>query len=218
MTNLKDNPITVDKIELGKQLFFGPRVSASGVFSCHSCHNLATGDDDNLETSIGYGWQEGPRNAPTVLNSVFNTAQFWDGRAADPKEQAKRPIQADVEMANTPSQVEQTLKSMPAYVDKFGKAFPTEKDKVTFDHMAKAIEAFQATLLTPSPFDKFLGGDNNVLTNKEKFGLNLFMDKGCASCHNRINVGGNGYYPFGLVEKPGADVLPECDRDTMLNQ
>lgn len=212
VTHLKDNPMTADKIELGKQLFFDPRLSASGVFSCHSCHNLATGGDDNLETSIGHGWQKGPRNAPTVLNSVFNTAQFWDGRAADLKEQAKGPIQAGVEMANTPSQVEKTLKSMPAYVDQFGKAFPDEKDKVTFDHMAKAIEAFEATLLTPAPFDKFLAGDDKALTNKEKTGLALFMDKGCASCHNGINVGGNGYYPFGLVEKPGADVLPEGDK------
>lgn len=208
----KDNPITKEKIELGKALFFEPRLSASGVFSCNSCHNVGTGGDDNLETSIGHGWQKGPRNAPTVFNAVFNEAQFWDGRAEDLKAQAKGPIQAGVEMANTPEQVVVTLKSMPQYVTWFQEAFPGEKDPVTFDNMAKAIEAFEATLLTPAPFDKFLNGDEAALTDVQKTGLNLFIDKGCASCHNGINVGGNGYYPFGVIEKPGAEVLPEGDQ------
>ena len=154
-----DNPITPEKIELGKALFFDPRLSASGVFSCNSCHNLATGGDDNLETSIGHGWQKGPRNSPTALNSVFNEAQFWDGRAEDLKAQAKGPVQAGVEMANTPEQVVETLKSMPRYVEWFTDAFPTEDDPVTFDNMAKAIEAFEATLITPAPFDAFLNGN-----------------------------------------------------------
>ena len=207
----KDNPITKDKITLGKALFFDPRLSASGVFSCNSCHNVGTGGDDNLETSIGHGWQKGPRNAPTVFNAVFNEAQFWDGRAEDLKAQAKGPIQAGVEMANTPGQVVTTLKSMPQYSDWFTAAFPGEKDPVTFDNMAKAIEAFEATLLTPSPFDKYLNGDDAALSDVQKTGLNLFIDKGCAGCHNGINVGGNGYYPFGVIEKPGAEVLPEKD-------
>ena len=81
--SVKDNKITPQKIELGRDLFFDPRLSASGIFSCNSCHNLATGGDDNQETSIGHGWQKGPRNSPTVLNSVLNEAQFWDGRAVD---------------------------------------------------------------------------------------------------------------------------------------
>lgn len=208
----KNNVITKDKIELGKALFFDPRLSASGVFSCNSCHNLATGGDDNLETSIGHGWQKGPRNAPTVLNSVFNEAQFWDGRAEDLKAQAKGPVQAGVEMANTPGQVETTLKSMPQYVDWFAAAFPEDKSAVTFDNMAKAIEAFEATLLTPAPFDKYLNGDDNALSEDQKKGLALFIDKGCAGCHGGINVGGQGYYPFGVVEKPGAEVLPSNDK------
>lgn len=155
-----NNPITPEKVALGKALFFDPRVSASGVFSCNSCHNLATGGDDNLETSIGHGWQKGPRNAPTVLNAVFNIAQFWDGRAEDLKAQAKGPVQAGVEMANTPGQVIATLKSMPQYVDWFNAAFPGEADRVTFDNLAKAVEAFEATLVTPAPFDAFLNGDD----------------------------------------------------------
>ena len=187
-------------------------MSASGVFSCNSCHNLATGGDDNLETSIGHGWQKGPRNSPTVLNAVFNIAQFWDGRADDLKAQAKGPVQAGVEMANTPVNVIATLKSMPQYVEWFEGAFPEEKDPVTFDNFAKAIEAYEATLITPAPFDAYLNGDEAALSADAKKGLSLFIDKGCASCHGGINVGGEGYYPFGLIEKPGADVLPAGDK------
>jgi len=209
---VKDNPITPEKIDLGKALFFDPRMSASGVFSCNSCHNLATGGDDNMETSIGHAWQKGPRNSPTVLNSVFNEAQFWDGRAADLAEQAKGPVQAGVEMANTPENVVATLKSMAEYVGWFRASFPDEEDPVTFDNFAKAIEAYEATLITPAPFDAFLNGDDAALTEDQKAGLELFMDKGCASCHNGVNLGGNGYYPFGLIEKPGADVLPPDDK------
>lgn len=209
---VKDNPVTAEKIALGKALFFDPRLSASGVFSCASCHNLTTGGDDNLETSIGHGWQKGPRNAPTALNAVLNEAQFWDGRADDLKAQAKGPVQAGVEMANTPEQVVATLKSMPAYADWFKGAFPSEADPVTFDNMAKAIEAFEATLITPAPFDAYLNGDDAALSDEQKKGLALFMDKGCSACHSGINVGGHGYYPFGLIEKPGSEVLPEGDK------
>ncbi len=209
---VKDNPITPEKIALGKALFFDPRLSASGVFSCNSCNNLATGGDDNLETSIGHGWQKGPRNSPTALNAVFNVAQFWDGRAEDLKAQAKGPVQAGVEMANTPAQVVSTLKSMPQYVEWFKGAFPGEADPVTFDNMAKAIEAFEAALVTPAPFDAWLNGNDNAMTVAQKQGLSLFIDKGCAACHSGINVGGQDYYPFGLVEKPGAEVLPVNDK------
>lgn len=204
-----NNRITPEKIELGKMLYFDPRLSKSGVISCYTCHNLATGGDDNEETSIGHGWQKGPRNAPTALNAVFNIAQFWDGRADDLKAQAKGPVQAGVEMANNPDQVVVTLNSMPEYVSMFQSTFD---DGVSFDNMAKAIEAFEATLITPAPFDAYLNGNEDALTDDQKAGLQLFMDKGCSSCHNGINVGGNGYYPFGLVEKPGADVLPENDK------
>ena len=209
---LKDNVITPAKIDLGKALFFDPRMSASGVFSCNSCHNLATGGDDNMEVSVGHAWQKGPRNSPTVLNAVFNEAQFWDGRAADLAEQAKGPVQAGVEMANTPEHVVATLNSMPQYVEWFKGAFPDEEDPVTFDNFAKAIEAYAATLITPAPFDAYLNGDDAALTDVQKVGLELFMDKGCASCHNGVNLGGNGYFPFGLIEKPGADVLPPDDK------
>ncbi|MFP4273516.1 MAG: cytochrome-c peroxidase [Paracoccaceae bacterium] len=209
---LNDNVITPEKIELGKALFFDPRMSASGVFSCNSCHNLATGGDDNMPTSIGHGWQKGPRNSPTVLNAIFNEAQFWDGRAPDLAEQAKGPVQAGVEMANTPANVLATLNSMPQYVEWFEASFPGEEDPVTFDNFAKAIEAYEATLTTPAPFDAWLNGNDDALNDEEKEGLRVFMDAGCASCHSGVNFGGNGYYPFGLIEKPGADILPEGDK------
>jgi cytochrome c peroxidase len=210
---VKGNAITGEKIELGKMLFFDPRLSASEIISCNTCHNLATGGVDAGPTSVGHAWQKGPRRAPTVYNAVFNVAQFWDGRAADLKAQAKGPVQAPVEMNATPGHVVKTLSSMPAYVEAFKRAFPNEADPVTFDNFAKAVEAFEATLITPAArFDQFLEGDANALTPKEKEGLKLFMDKGCSGCHNGINVGGGGYFPFGVVEKPGAEILPPDDK------
>ncbi|MGD9917931.1 MAG: cytochrome-c peroxidase [Paenirhodobacter sp.] len=206
------NVMTRDKIDLGAMLFFDPRMSKSGVFSCQTCHNVGLAGVDGLETSIGHGWQKGPRNAPTMLNAVFNIAQFWDGRAPDLAEQAKGPVQAGVEMNNTPDNVVATLKSMPGYVDAFAAAFPGANDPISFDNFALAIEAFEATLITPnSKFDQFLMGNDGAMNADEKAGLQLFIDTGCAACHSGINVGGNGYYPFGVVETPGAEILPEGD-------
>ena len=207
------NPSTPDRVELGAMLFFEPRLSKSAIITCNTCHSVGTGGADNIPTSIGHGWQRGPRNAPTVLNAVFNTAQFWDGRAADLKAQAKGPVQAAVEMNSTPARVLETLKSMPEYVERFRRAFPGEADPVTFDNMAMAIEVFEATLVTPNaPFDRFLGGDEAALDARQKAGLASFMEKGCAACHNGVNLGGDGYYPFGVQKKPGADILPVGDK------
>lgn len=198
---------------LGHKLWFDPRLSSSHVISCNSCHNLAIGGSDNVPTSIGHGWQKGPRNSPTVLNAVFNAAQFWDGRAKDLQEQAKGPVQASVEMNSTPERVVATLKSIPEYVAEFEKAFPNDNDPVSFDNMAYALEAFEVSLVTPnSPFDRFLAGDDAALDAKQKQGLALFMDSGCAACHNGVNVGGQGYFPFGVIKKPGAEILPEGDK------
>lgn len=213
LPQVADNMITREKIDLGKMLFFDPRLSASGVISCNTCHNLGTGGDDNMPTSVGHGWQTGPRNAPTVLNAVFNKAQFWDGRAADLKAQAKGPVQAGVEMANTPDAVVVTLESMPEYVERFGRAFPGEDDPVSFDNMAKAIEAFEVTLITPSsPFDQWIEGNEAALTDDQRKGLDLFIEKGCTACHSGVNFGGQDYFPFGLIKRPGADILPPEDK------
>jgi cytochrome c peroxidase len=116
-------------------------------------------------------------------------------------------------MSNNPERLVATLNSMPQYVVLFKKAFPNDNSPVTFDNTAKAIEAFEATLLTPnSRFDKYLKGDAGALNAQEKEGLKLFMEKGCAGCHNGVNVGGSGYFPFGVVERPGADILPPGDK------
>ena len=210
--DIDGNIISRQRVDLGAKLFFDPRMSRSGLFSCQSCHNVGLGGVDGLETSIGHGWQAGPRNSPTVYNAVFNIAQFWDGRAQDLAEQAMGPVQAGVEMNNTPDRLIETLNSMEEYIAAFEEAFPGEEDPVTFENFAMAIEAFEATLTTPnSRFDQFLNGADS-LTEQEVRGLEAFIDEGCAACHAGVNMGGEGYYPFGLVQRPGASVLPEGDR------
>jgi len=209
---LSDNELTDDRVELGKMLYFEPRLSASWLISCNTCHNLSLGGIDLMETSIGHGWQKGPRNAPTVLNAVYNLAQFWDGRAADLEEQAKGPVQASVEMASDPERAVQTLRSIPEYREWFAKAFPGEAEPVTFDNMARAIEAFEATLITPgSPFDRWLAGDNSAMTAAQIEGLQTFVSKGCTGCHAGVNFGGQGYFAFGVVQAPSDEIRPPGD-------
>jgi len=196
-----DNPTTKEKIELGKKLYYDPRLSLSGVISCNTCHNLATYGVDGVETSLGHKFQTGGKNAPTVLNAGFHIAQFWDGRAKNLEEQAKGPILNPVEMSMpNPEIVIARLKSIDAYVAEFKKAFPQDKDPVTYDNVAKAIAAFERTLVTPSRFDEFLKGNTKALTEKEKEGLKLFIEKGCASCHNGVAVGGGMFQKFGIVK------------------
>jgi cytochrome c peroxidase len=144
---------------------------------------------------------------------VYNVAQFWDGRAEDLMEQAMGPVQAAVEMNNTPERVVATLRSIPEYVERFEEAFPDDAEPLSFENMARAIEAFEATLTTPgSRFDRYLEGEEEALTAAELAGLGLFMEKGCAACHAGMNVGGSEYFPFGVARKPGADVRPPEDK------
>jgi cytochrome c peroxidase len=213
VTEVRGEAVTPERVELGRMLFFDPRLSSSHIISCNTCHNVGTGGADNVPTSIGHGWQKGPRNSPTVFNSVFNVAQFWDGRAPDLREQAKGPVQAGVEMASTPDRVVATLKSMPAYEAAFAGAFPGQDDPVTFDNMAIAIEAFETTLITPNaPFDRFLAGDDDAMSEEETHGLQVFINSGCGACHSGSNFGGQDYFPFGVVERPGASMLPIDDK------
>ncbi|MBI4715627.1 MAG: cytochrome-c peroxidase [Nitrospirae bacterium] len=193
-----DNPLNDSKIALGKMLFLDGRLSKSGFISCNSCHNLATGGVDNLPTSIGHGWQLGPRNAPTVLNAALHFTQFWDGRAKDVEEQAQGPVLNPKEMAATKELVLDRIKSIPEYVALFSKAFPGEKEPLTYENIAKAIAAFERTLLTPSRFDRFLKGDDKALTADEKKGLKLVVDKGCIACHRGPLMGGNSFQKLEL--------------------
>ncbi len=210
---LPGNAATSAKIELGKMLYFDPRLSASHSISCSSCHSIGLGGADAEPTSLGHRWQHGGRNAPTVFNAVFNKTEFWDGRAKDLEEQAGGPMVNPIEMASPAPHVAEQLNGIPGYHDAFVKAFPGEADPVTLANVQKAIAVFEATLITPNaPFDRFLKGDANALSPAQKEGLALFMDKGCAACHNGINLGGGMYAPFGVITKPGASLLPPGDK------
>jgi cytochrome c peroxidase len=210
---LPGDPATPEKVALGKTLYFDPRLSESHNISCGTCHIIGMGGSDGRSTSIGHNWQRGGRKAPTVLNAVFNKAQFWDGRAADLKEQAGGPIVNPVEMGMTKQHAVEQLKGIPGYVDAFKKAFPGEADPIAYDNIGKAIAVFEATLITPdAPFDRWLKGDDKALSDDQKQGLKIFVDKGCSACHNGINVGGGMYAPFGVVQKPGWEFLPPDDR------
>lgn len=187
------------KVELGKQLYFDPRLSMSGIISCNTCHNLSFGGVDNLKTAIGHKWRPGPVNSPTVFNSSLAIAQFWDGRAADLKEQAAGPIQADVEMAMPHTLAVDVIQSIPGYVSQFKTVFGT--DKVDIDKITDAIAEFEKTLVTPnSRFDKWLKGDDKALTKTELEGYQLFKNSGCVACHNGPAVGGTSFQKMGVVE------------------
>jgi cytochrome c peroxidase len=204
---------TMLRVELGKMLFFEPRLSESHAISCNSCHIVGLGGVDVQETSIGHRWQRGPRNAPTVLNAVFNTAQFWDGRAEDLEEQAGGPLVNPIEMGASGVHVAQQLRGIPGYVARFREAFPGDADPISLENVQRAIALFEATLITPDAhFDRYLRGDASALTSSQRDGLRLFIEKGCAGCHNGINLGGHMYAPFGVVERPGAELLPPADK------
>ena len=191
--------INLGMSELGKKLFFDPRLSKSGFISCNSCHNLSMGGSDNLQTSIGDKWQQGPINSPTVLNSSLNLAQFWDGRAADLKEQAGGPIANPGEMAFSHTLAVDLLGSIPAYQREFKQVFG--KDKVDIDQITLAIAEFEKTLVTPnSRFDQWLLGKQDALSKDELDGYKLFKESGCVGCHNGEAVGGNSFQKMGLVE------------------
>jgi len=186
------NPITDAKVELGKKLFFDPRLSKSQIISCNFCHNLGEGGDDGVEASIGHKWTANPHhvNAPTVYNAVFFNAQFWDGRAKDVEEQAQGPIQAHPEMAATKEHVESVINSIPAYVNEFKKAYGDDV-KVSFTKVTDTIGLYERTLVTPSAYDDFLNGNENALTGAQKDGLDTFIKVGCVSCHSGIALGGD---------------------------
>lgn len=180
-----DNPQTPDKIELGKALYHDPRLSSTGTVACASCHSVMEGGDDHRPVSIGVHGQAGGRNAPTVWNSAYHSAQFWDGRAPSLEAQAKGPVTNPVEMgmSNLGSAVDR-LKAIPGYAPLFAKAFG-KGDTITEDNMAKAIAAYERTLVTPdSPYDRFVRGDKKALTAQQQRGMQAFADTGCVACHS----------------------------------
>ena len=186
-------------VELGKQLFFDPRLSRSGFISCNSCHNLSMGGTDNLKASVGHNWQMGGINSPTVLNSSMSIAQFWDGRAKDLQEQAGGPIANPAEMASSHELAISVLASIPGYRTIFRQVF--KKDGITIGQVTEALAAFEATLVTPNArFDKWLAGDDRALSADELAGYELFRNSGCVACHNGPAAGGTSFQKMGLVE------------------
>lgn len=197
-----DNSLTQEKIELGKMLFFEPRISSSGVISCATCHNPALGWTDRIPRATGHEGQVGDRNTPTVLNAGFLDAQFWDGREPDLEGQALGPIEADIEMAMDIDEAITRLQEFDLYHEHFAAAFPGESDPINPHNVAQAIASFERTLNTPnSPFDRFLRGDDNAMTDLQKQGMATFVDAGCIACHNGPNLSDSQFHRF---ELPGS--------------
>jgi cytochrome c peroxidase len=195
------NPVTPEKVALGRMLYYDTRLSKNHDISCNTCHMLDKFGVDNEVVSPGHKKQPGTRNSPTVYNAAGHFVQFWDGRAADVEEQAKGPVLNPIEMAMPDENyVLAVLKSIPGYAEPFRAAFPDDKDPITYDNMAQAIGAFERKLLTPSRWDKFLEGDKSALTDAEKAGFKQFVSAGCPTCHTGAYLGGHMYQKAGLVK------------------
>jgi cytochrome c peroxidase len=194
-----ENPCTEPRVELGKQLYFDTRLSKNGTISCNSCHNLATYGVDNDVTSTGDTGKKGGRNSPTVFNAALNTFQFWDGRAKDVEAQAGMPILNPIEMGIPhPDFLMGRLAEIPGYQDAFKKAFPQDANPFTYANLAKAIGAFERTLITPSRYDQYMAGELQALSAKEKQGLKVFVETGCIQCHVGPSFGGSMFQKFGV--------------------
>lgn len=181
----KDNPQSKPKIELGRLLFFDPRLSLDNTISCNTCHDVNRNGIDGTATSKGVGGKFGARNSPTVWNSGYLSVQFWDGRAKDLEDQSKGPMINAVEMANPSHDVlVERIKKVPEYQKLFAKAFG-KKDPITIDNAAKAIAAYERTLTTPNaPYDRYLKGDKKAMSPEALAGLQTFQTVGCISCHS----------------------------------
>jgi cytochrome c peroxidase len=194
------NPISVEKVLLGRMLYFDTRLSKTGNNSCNSCHNLATFGVDNKATSLGDAGKNGDRNSPTVFNAALHIAQFWDGRAKDVEEQAGGPILNPVEMGLPDKKFcVDKLAKVETYQIAFKAAFPNDKEAITYDNMTKAIGAFERKLITPSKFDDYLKGNTEALSKEEKVGMTTFINSGCTACHNGALLGGTQFMKFGLI-------------------
>jgi cytochrome c peroxidase len=212
-----------EMVSLGRVLYHDPRLSRSQTLSCNSCHPLSSYGADGQATSAGFKGQRGSRNSPTVYNAAAHFVQFWDGRAPDVEAQAKGPMLNPVEMAMPSGKaVESVLRSMPEYATAFRRAFPGEKNPVTFDHAAEAIGAFERKLLTPARWDRFLRGEEAALTPAEKGGFNVFIERGCSTCHSGALVGGEAFQRLGVAtaypdkSDPGRYQVTQKESDRMV--
>lgn len=184
---------------LGRRLFFDTRLSGDGTLSCATCHSLDHGGAEDRRVSHGIREQDGPINAPTVLNSANNFVQFWDGRAATLEAQAEGPVGNPLEMGAVWAEVVHAIDSDASYHTEFAALYAGDATPVTQDHIAHAIAEYERMLITPGRFDRFVGGDASALTDDERRGYALFVSVGCTSCHTGPNVGGTMYQRMGLV-------------------
>lgn len=190
-----DNPITPEKVALGKQLYFDKRVSKDGTIACATCHDPSKGWAEHTPVSTGINGQKGGRNSPTVINAAYADAQFWDGRAATLEDQAVGPVGNPIEMGHSMTAVVQTLAKIPGYQEQFQKVFGTG---VTEKGFAQAIAAFERTILSgDSAYDRFKQGDKSALNDAQKHGLELF-DNHCATCHAPPLFSNYKYYNAGV--------------------
>ena len=186
-----------NKAKLGKKLFFDPHLSKDGAISCSTCHTLPGSGANTTPFSYGVNGAEGIINSPTVLNSVYNFVQFWDGRAKSLREQISGPIENPLEMANSMDAVVQTLKNNLVYKKEFEALY---KEGITAQNITDALAEFESALTTPnSRFDKYLLGDKQILNKEEKEGYKRFVALGCISCHDGVNIGGNMYQKAGIM-------------------
>jgi cytochrome c peroxidase len=193
------NPITPEKTKLGKMLLYETRISVDGTVSCTKCHPISLYGADGLKKAIGDQCKVNPRNAPTIFNAASQIAAHWIGNRADVEDQARQSVIGPPAFGMPSYQVvEKRLKEL-GYGPLFRQAFPGERDPVTMDNFAKAIGAFERTLVTPAPFDAFLKGEQDALDQKAQLGLKTFMDVGCAGCHNSPYLGGQMYQKFGIT-------------------
>ncbi len=194
-----DNPLSPEKVALGRMLFFEPRVSLDGTVSCARCHQPALYGTDALPRSIGVQSRVNPRNAPTVLNAALEVAAHWRGDRKSVEDQATQALVGPGSFGNpTYEAAVAKLRVIPGYADLFAKAFPGEREPVTPENWGKAIGAYERTLVTPARFDAFLAGDTAALTPHEREGLGEFLQLGCAGCHDGVGVGGAVFRKFGL--------------------
>jgi cytochrome c peroxidase len=182
--------------ELGKMLYYDPRLSRSGFISCNSCHNLATFGADRLPLSPGHQWRAGRRNSPTTLNAFLHVAQFWDGREETVESQALQPMIHPDEMAmKEEADILSVILSIPGYAEMFMQAFQDE-NPVSIENMGRAIGAFERTLVTPAPIHDYLAGDKSALNEDQYKGLQEFISVGCATCHIGETLGGKTFAQF----------------------
>ena len=194
-----DAVIDRERMLLGRSLFFERALSGDETVSCATCHMLTHGGAEPRAVSTGIRGQSGPINAPTVFNSEFNFVQFWDGRAADLSEQAAGPVTNPIEMGGDWEVILGRLRAHDEYPARFSAVFGEEGEAVTQEHVIAAIVEYERYLQTPAPFDRWLGGDDDALTEAQQNGLRAFVAVGCTTCHSGRNVGGDSYQQLGLV-------------------